>query len=83
MGIFLVQRKFDDPFEPHMVYGLNDDKGFFRGYAPAKDENINRLKAAFPDVVFPEDYLAFLQIHNGSQKQLTQGSSAEENERDL
>ncbi len=63
--VFLVQNKFDDPFEAHLVYSLKEDKGFFSGGSPASDENIVQLQAQFPEYIFPEDYTAFLQIHNG------------------
>lgn len=73
VGIFLVQQKFDDPFEAHMVYGLKGGSGFFRGLTPASDDELLQLKRQFPDVVFPKDYLAFLQIHNGFSKNTDTG----------
>jgi hypothetical protein len=66
--IYLIQRKFDDPFEANLVYSLSGDAGFFRGSIPASDAEILALKNAFPDVILPADYLAFLQIHNGFSK---------------
>jgi len=29
IGIYITQQRFDDPYEVHMVYGLNEDRGFF------------------------------------------------------
>lgn len=63
--VFLVQQKFDDPFEAHLVYRLKDDGGFFKGYPPALESELLQLQADFPDVIFPKDYIAFLQVHNG------------------
>jgi len=63
--IFLVQQKFDDPFEAHLVYCLKKDNGFFKGYPPALESDLLQLQADFPDVIFPKDYLAFLEVHNG------------------
>ncbi len=68
VAVFITQQKFDDPFETHMVYGLKDDRGFFRGNPPASENAINTLKAQFAEFVLPNDYLAFLQIHDGFYK---------------
>lgn len=63
--IIITQQKWDDPFEAQMVYSLSNNNGFYRGAVPAAEEDTNRLKSLFKDQIFPEDYLAFLQIHNG------------------
>jgi hypothetical protein len=68
IGIFVVQPKFDDPFCAHMIYSLKKGTGFFRGFSPADENQILKLKQAFSGIIFPEDYLAFLQIHNGFSK---------------
>lgn len=68
IGIFLVQHKFADPFEVHMIYCLKNKKGFFKGLPPASDQKITELNLDFPGIVFPNDYVAFLQIHNGFSK---------------
>lgn len=68
VGIYLTQRTFDDPFEAHMVYSLKADKGFFQGKPPATEADIVALRKQFPEMVLPEDYLAFLQIHDGFSK---------------
>lgn len=65
IGIFVVQQKFADPFEVHMIYSLKNEIGFYRGYPPASESAIVDLQNAFPGVIFPKDYLAFLQIHDG------------------
>jgi hypothetical protein len=66
IGVYLVQQQFDSPFECELVYSLRDDSSFFHGLPPA-DEKIEGLKIAFSDVL-PNDYLAFLNIHDGFSK---------------
>lgn len=63
--VYLIQKKFDDPYEAHLVYSLKDNNGFFRGSLPALDQEIVTMQKNFPGITFPKDYLAFLQIHNG------------------
>lgn len=63
--IFITQKKFDDPLEAQVVYSLKGDKGFFRGACPATENEILSLQNEFPGIMFPGDYLAFLQINNG------------------
>ena len=65
IGIFLTQKKFEDPYEAHLVYSAKGDGGFYRGAIPAKEKKLNDLQKAFFGHIFPHDYLAFLQIHNG------------------
>lgn len=65
IGVFIIQRKYDDPYESHLVYCLKEGKGFFHGVAGAMEQDIAELQQLFPDHIIPEDYLAFLQIHNG------------------
>ncbi|MEC7840038.1 MAG: SMI1/KNR4 family protein [Chlamydiota bacterium] len=65
IGIFITQKKFDDPFEAQLVYSLTGDSGFYRGAPPASEVEIQELQASFSDVILPQDYLTFLQIHNG------------------
>ncbi len=63
--IFLVQQKFDDPFDAHLVYGLKKDAGFYKGHPPILEKDVLHLKAEFSEIIFPKDYIAFLQIHDG------------------
>lgn len=65
IAIFLTQKKFEDLFEAHLVYSIRDNGGFFRGNLPASEKTLNELQKAFSDYIFPNDYMAFLQIHNG------------------
>lgn len=68
VGIFLVQKQNDEPFEPQMVYSFAQNDGFFHGNAPALENEIFALQKRFSDYILPVDYLAFLQIHNGFAK---------------
>jgi len=63
--VFLVQKKFDDPYEAHLVYSLKDNEGFYKGQPGISEEGMVKLQSEFSDVIFPQDYIAFLQIHNG------------------
>lgn len=65
IGIFLTQKKFEDSYESHLVYSIKEDGGFFRGASPASEKSLDDLQKAFSGNIFPNDYLAFLQIHNG------------------
>jgi len=68
IGIYITQKTYDDPFESQLVYCLSDNLGFFRGHPPAKESEIQALKNLFPAAVFPQDYLAFMQVHDGFHK---------------
>lgn len=65
IGVFLTKKRIDEPYKAQMVYSLTNNRGFYRGEACASDEDISRLQKLFPEYILPEDYLAFLQIHNG------------------
>lgn len=68
IGLFLVQKGYEDPYMVHLVYSVGDDGGFFHGNLPATDQEIQLMQAAFPKWIFPPDYITFLQIHNGFSK---------------
>lgn len=68
IGIFLIQRKFDDPFECHLIYSLRNDGGFFKGLPPAREQDILKLKQDFSAYNLPEDFFSFLMIHDGFSK---------------
>lgn len=68
IGIYITQRTFDDPHEAYLIYSRKNDQGFFRGSLGASDEDILKLQSSFPSIIFPEDYLAFLRIHNRFSK---------------
>jgi hypothetical protein len=65
VGVFVTQRVFDTPYEAHMVYSLKGDIGFYKGLSPANEKQLQVLQKQFPDIMLPQDFLAFLQIHNG------------------
>jgi len=65
VGIFVVQKKWADPYFAEIVYSIKDNDGFYRGALPATDLELNDLATKFPGFIFPKDYLAFLEIHNG------------------
>src|SRR5262245_11903139 len=65
IGVYLYQKKFDDPIEVEMVYSLSNNRGFYRGMVNALEDDILDLQKLFPEIILPDDYLAFLQIHNG------------------
>lgn len=65
IGIFLIQKNPDDPFDVNMAYSLRGNRGFYRGNAPANEVDLIDLQKLFPNYILPEDYLAFLQIHDG------------------
>lgn len=68
IGIYATQKLFDDPFHPQIVYSIANNSGFFRGCPPANEINLIDLQNSFPGVIFPQDYLAFLEVHNGFHK---------------
>lgn len=68
IAVYITQKKYDDPYEAHLVYCLKDDAGFFRGGPPATEKELANLQKAFSNFILPADYLAFLQIHNGFHK---------------
>ncbi|MEI8366127.1 MAG: SMI1/KNR4 family protein [Parachlamydiaceae bacterium] len=65
IGIFVTQKKFEDPYETHLVYSIRGDRGFFCGGPPASEKALVKLQLSFPNYILPNDYLTFLQIHNG------------------
>lgn len=73
IGIYLIQRTYDDPYEAHMVYSLKEERGFFQGLSGASEEDVVQLQKLFPDHIIPQDYLSFLRIHNGFAKSTDTG----------
>lgn len=68
IGIYVVQKNWDDPYKVEMVYSLENNAGFYRGDLPASEAEILYLQKFFDKYILPADYLAFLQIHNGFWK---------------
>lgn len=73
IGIFITQKMFDSPYEAHLVYSLENDSGFFHGEQGATEKQLLELQKQFPENILPDDYLAFLQIHNGFGKSTDTG----------
>lgn len=65
IGVFVVQKKWADPYSAEIVYSVAGNDGFYRGGLPATDAELLDLTKKFKEFTFPQDYLAFLQIHNG------------------
>jgi len=65
IGIFVTQKKFEDPYEAHLIYSIKGNGGFFCGAPPITEKGLNNLQHTFSDYILPNDYLLFLQIHNG------------------
>lgn len=65
IGIYMIQKTYESPFEANLVYSIAHNGGFFRGNIGASEEDIAKLRNVFPKVILPEDYIAFLQIHDG------------------
>ena len=73
IGIYLTQTIEDPFFKPHLVYSLKENEGFYRGASPITEEQTLQLQQLFSDSLLPNDYLHFLQIHNGFAKLLDSG----------
>lgn len=78
VGVFLTKQHFDSAYACEMVYSLRDGSCFFHGLPPCKEEAIHALNQKFQNTL-PEDYLSFLQIHNGFSKFLDKGLILAEN----
>ncbi|MEX1012362.1 MAG: SMI1/KNR4 family protein [Waddliaceae bacterium] len=68
IAVYLVQQSEDLPCEPFLIYMRKGNTGYFRGALPAQEDQLLFLEEEFSSFIFPEDYLAFLQIHNGFWK---------------
>ncbi len=67
VGVVLSKTSPGAPWNAEMVYSLKENRSFFRGPPPCKDEDIEQLKM-IANVMLPRDYLSFLRIHNGFGK---------------
>lgn len=72
VGVFLTQVHFDSVYQSEIVYSLRDGSCFFHGCPPAIEDAINALRRKFQESL-PEDYLAFLRIHDGFSKHMDVG----------
>lgn len=67
IGVVIAEKHLGEPHVPHMIYSLKE-QGFYHGRAPMGEEDLKVLHTLFPDVLFPQDYLSFMEIHNGFSK---------------
>jgi hypothetical protein len=65
IGVYITQKTFDDPYQATLIYSIKADSGFFKGDLPISEKNLANLQRDFPSFILPNDYLAFLQIHDG------------------
>lgn len=68
VGVFLTQKKFDGPWEGHMVYSLRENGGFFHGLPPVNEDVFMEMQGHYSEVLFPEDFRSFVSIHDGFAK---------------
>ncbi len=67
VDVILSRESKGAPWIAEMVYSLKENRSFFRGSPPCKEEDLAALKGSF-NVILPRDYLSFLEIHNGFGK---------------
>lgn len=67
VAVVLVQTTEEEPMNVELVYSLRDNSSFFRGKPPTNQEGIAELQEEL-NCPLPQDYLAFLKIHNGFGK---------------
>lgn len=60
--LFLVQQRAGDSFEPHLVYSLKGEAGFYQGTPPLSERELDN-HSFFQDEPLPADYMAFQHIH--------------------
>lgn len=68
IGVFITQDKMGAEYEPVMVFSIAGNGGYFSASPPATYEECMILQSQFPEWIFPDDYLAFLQMYNGLHK---------------
>lgn len=68
VSVLITQKKFDDPYEASLVYCLKEYSGFFRGSPPVDAAGLDEVEKLFSPYLPPNDYIAFLHIHDGFSK---------------
>lgn len=63
----MLTRTKDEEMKAELVYSFADNSSFFRGKEPAKEDDLEDLKAEL-GVNLPKDFLSFARIHNGFGK---------------
>lgn len=66
--VFATQVKAPFPYETHMLYTLKNGLGYFQGGPPVPPHQFEAVKKQFAQFPLPNDYLAFLEIHDGFSK---------------
>lgn len=62
IGLFLTKKSPDSVFEAELVYSIENNEGFFRGFPFLTDKEVYELSVKF-DYILPEPFLQFMQIH--------------------
>lgn len=68
IGLFIYQEGSSSAYDAQLVYSIKENGGFFHGRIGATDEEINQMSNSFIETALPEDYYAFLRLHNGFSK---------------
>ncbi len=67
VAVVLARQKQDDSMAPELVYSLEDNSTFFRGWPPCSEEDLLEMKIE-TGIPLPNDYLSFVRIHSGFGK---------------
>lgn len=78
VGVYLTQVRYDSAFESELVYSLGDESCFYHGAPPCSEKKIQGLQQEYEGNL-PEDFLAFLKIHDGFSKHTDTGIIKTEN----
>ena len=62
--VLICRQTEEDPWQAELVYSLADNSTFFRGLAPAFDDEIDFEKKGIRSEL-PQDYWSFFKLHNG------------------
>ena len=73
IGIVVAQKDAKSGYVCHMIYALKEGAGFFHGCSPMTEDEAVELQKMFEDVILPEDYIAFMEVHNGFSKSTDSG----------
>ena len=68
VSVLSVQKLVGEEPEAILVYSLKNNEGYFHGGAPSDEGATLNLQQYFSDHLLPEDFLAFLKIHDGFAK---------------
>lgn len=71
IGIYVTQKKFDDPFEINLVYSLKGDSGFYRGGSPPLRKRFSTSKKPFPTSFYQQTIWLFFKFTMAFGRRLT------------